>query len=159
MGAVPPPGGLLPLPRPNEPVARECVEGYLFSRDPLAMLVFRRVPARGSIWVPVQGKVETSDASLEAALLREVREETGLEHAIAVVSLDWHVPFRAENGEVWRLHAYGVEVPRSFHPQLNDENQDCEWLEPAEAERRLHFTDNREAVARLRVWLDRHPGR
>ena len=134
---------------------RECVEGYLFSRLPLALLIFRRPPSRGSIWVPIQGKVEPNDATLEAALLRELYEETGLVRPRSVTSLDWHIPFRADNGEVWRLHAYAVEVPRSFRPQLNDENVAFEWVDAAEAGRRLHFADNREAVARLRSRLSR----
>ena len=157
MGRPPPPEGLLPPPAPGEPVALECVEGYLFSRRPLQLLIFRRVPARGSIWVPIQGKVEPTDASLEAALRREVQEETGLERPRSILSLDWHVPFRAENGEVWRLHAYGVEVPGSFRPRLNDENDRFEWVAPPEAERRLHFTDNRDAVSRLVRALGRGP--
>ncbi len=154
--ALPPPEGFPPAPRPDERIVRECIEGYLFARAPFSLLIFRRVPARGSIWVPIQGKVDPTDASLEAALQRELREETGLERPLSVLPLDWRVPFRTENGEVWRLHAYGVEVPRSFQPRLNDENERFEWVDPAEAERRLYFTDNRQAVARLRARLARH---
>jgi 8-oxo-dGTP pyrophosphatase MutT (NUDIX family) len=131
------------------PVSRECVEGYLFSVDPLALLLFRRPPARGRIWVPVSGKVEPADADLESALRRELREETGLEDPSRVVPLDWHVPFRADNGETWRLHAYAVEVPRGFVPHLSPEHDAFEWVTPEEAQRRLHFEDNRQAVARL----------
>jgi 8-oxo-dGTP pyrophosphatase MutT (NUDIX family) len=145
----PPPDGYPPLPRPDEPIVQECVEGYLFSRPPLAVLVFQRAPARGSIWVPIQGKADPSDPDLEGALRRELREETGLDRPLALFSLDWHVPFRDESGGVWRLHAYGVEVPKGFRPRLNEENVRADWVLPEEAERRLYFPDNRQAVARL----------
>ncbi len=135
---------------PTEPtIDRECVEGYLFRRPPLALLVLRRPPARGRIWVPVSGKVETTDRDLEAAVRREVAEETGLDQPRACFPLDWHVPFRADNGETWRLHAYALEVPAGFEPVLGPEHDAFEWLAPEEALHRLHFPDNQEAVRRL----------
>ena len=131
------------------PVAQECVEGYLYATPPLELLVFRRTPARDRIWVPIQGKVEPTDADLEAAVRREVREETGLADPRRVWSLDWQVPFEVE-GRTWRLHAYAVEVDRTFEPTLNEEHEAWAWVPAEEAERRLHFEDNRAAVARLR---------
>ena len=130
-------------------IARECVEGYLYARNPLELLIFRRPPARGSIWVPVSGKVEPSDRDLEAAVRREVAEETGLRTPIRVTALDWHVTFPAEHGETWRLHAYAVEVDRRFRPTLSAEHAAFEWVGVAEARRRLHYEDNRAAVDRL----------
>jgi len=59
------------------PISKECVEGYLFAFPPLELLLFRRPPARGRIWVPVSGKVEPSDQDFRTALCREVEEETG----------------------------------------------------------------------------------
>ena len=135
------------------PVVRECVEGYLFAIPPLELLVFRRPPSRGRIWVPVSGKVEPDDADLMAALRRELEEETGLSSPRRILDLDWQVPFRADNGETWRLHAFGVEVDRRFDPRLSREHDAFEWVALPEAERRLHFPDNREAVRRLAVRL------
>jgi 8-oxo-dGTP pyrophosphatase MutT (NUDIX family) len=134
---------------PEGPVARECVEGYLFSRPPLRLLIFRRPPSRGRIWVPISGKVDPTDLDLEAALRRELWEETGLARPRGVTSLDWHVRFRVDNGEIWRLHAYAVEVPASFEPRLSAEHEAAEWVDPDEARHRLHYDDNRAAVARL----------
>jgi 8-oxo-dGTP pyrophosphatase MutT (NUDIX family) len=136
------------MPDPG-PIARECVEGYLFAAPPLELLLFRRPPARGRIWVPVSGKVDPSDPDFESALRRELLEETGLRSPRRIVALDWHVPFRADNGETWRLHAYAVEVARDFEPQLSHEHEASEWVTPDEAVRRLHFDDNRAAVHRL----------
>jgi 8-oxo-dGTP pyrophosphatase MutT (NUDIX family) len=144
-------------PRPEEPIARECVEGYLFSTSPLRLLIFRRGPDRGSIWVPVSGKVDPIDAKLSDALLRELSEETGLRAPRQVFSLDWEVPFRADNGEVWRLHAYGVEVGPEFQPVLSSEHVAFEWVAPEEALLRLHYEDNRDAVARLIARLGAPP--
>jgi len=134
---------------PLGPVVRECVEGYLYAEPPLELLLFRRPPTRGRIWVPISGKVDPSDADLESALRRELEEETALSAPVAVEPLDWHVPFRADNGETWRLHAFGVRVDRAFRPRLSPEHESYEWVPPEEAVRRLHYEDNREAVLRL----------
>ena len=133
---------------PPTPTVQECVEGYLYALGPLELLLFRRTPARERIWVPIQGKVEPSDRDFEAAIAREVREETGLSTLRRIWPLDWHVSFQHEGGP-WRLHAYAIETVRSFAPVLNEEHESWEWVPPAEAVRRLHFEDNRGAVARL----------
>jgi len=139
---------------PAGPVVRECIEAYLFARPPLAVLLFRRPPARGRIWVPVSGKVEPTDPDLEAAVRREVAEETGLRTPRDLWSLDWHVRFRADNGEVWRLHAYAVEVARNFSPSLSAEHEAFRWVDATEAADRLHYQDNRAALERLVRKLD-----
>jgi len=138
------------------PIARECVEGYLFANPPLELLLFRRPPSRGRFWVPVSGKVEPTDHDFPSALCRELEEETGLRCRTSdLIDLDWQVPFRADNGETWRLHAFAVRVPRSFAPALSPEHETAEWVTAEEAVRRLHFEDNRAAVVRLR---ERLPG-
>ena len=140
------------MTEPEGPVARECVEGYVFARTPFELLLLRRPPSGDRIWVPVSGKVDPEDRDLEGALRRELREETGLTDPLAVASLDWHVRFRVPGGEVWRLHAYAVEVAHRFEPRLSDEHEDWAWVGPDEAVRRLHYPDNREAVGRLARW-------
>jgi 8-oxo-dGTP pyrophosphatase MutT (NUDIX family) len=136
------------------PVVQECVEGYLYAAPPLELLLFRRPPSRGRIWVPVSGKVDPGDTSFEAALARELAEETGLLESAPIESLDWHVPFRADSGATWRLHAYAVRVPRRFVPVLSAEHEAFEWVSADEAVRRLHFEDNRTAVQRLAARLE-----
>jgi len=135
---------------PHGPVVQECVEGYLFAAPPLELLLFRRPPARGRIWVPVSGKVEPTDRDFPSALCREVKEETGfVSRPEELLDLDWHVPFEADDGETWRLHAFALAVPRSFVPRLSPEHEAAEWVSAEEAIRRLHFEDNRAAVQRL----------
>ena len=134
---------------PPGPIVQECVEGYLFAAPPVELLLFRRPPTRGRFWVPISGKVEPTDPDYEAALRRELAEETGLTRPRDVFPLDWEVPFSSESGATWRLHAFGVEVERSFRPRLSDEHDDAAWVRPDEAIARLHFEDNRAAVPRL----------
>ena len=110
---------------PDEPIARECVEGYLFARDPFELLIFRLLLRRGSIWVPISGRsTGYKDVDFDSALDGELEEETGLTHPLRVDPLDWHVTFRPAQREVWRLHAYAVEVARVFRPRLSHEHVD-----------------------------------
>jgi len=148
------------------PVDQECVEGYLFVRRPPKFLLLRRPPARGSIWVPLSGKVEPTDPTFEAALLRELEEETGFRPVVDPVPLDWHVRFPGPDGRRWRLHAWALERLEADPPRLSAEHDAFEWVAFDEAMRRLHYSDNRDALRRLveRAGLDlragsRRPGR
>lgn len=134
---------------PDSPAIQECVEGYVYRRDPLRLLVLRRPPHRGNIWVPVSGKVEASDRDFEYALRRELAEETGFTEFRGFFSLDWEVTFDGPDHRPWRLHAFGVELDRERTPRLSEEHEAFEWVSPEEALHRLHYPDNREAVAKL----------
>ena len=143
---------------PADPaIDQECVEGYLFHRPPLRLLLLRRPPARGRIWVPVSGKAEETDADYPSALAREVREETGFDSPLRIFPLDWEVRFEGPDGGRWRLHAYGVELAHAEAPKLSEEHEAFEWVDAEEALRRLHYEDNRGAVRRLRDRLAASP--
>jgi 8-oxo-dGTP pyrophosphatase MutT (NUDIX family) len=131
------------------PVAQECVEGYLFAGRPPKLLVLRRPPARGSIWVPVSGKVDRTDRDFPSAIAREVLEETGFSDFRDFFPLEWDVRFEGPDGRPWRLHAYGIELAALASPRLSVEHDGFEWLDFPEARRRLHYPDNQEAIARL----------
>ncbi|HEV2520368.1 MAG TPA: NUDIX domain-containing protein [Thermoplasmata archaeon] len=131
------------------PAVQECVEGYLYTRAPFRVLLLRRPPSRGSIWVPVSGKVEPSDPDFESALRRELSEETGLTDPVGITPLDWTVEFDGPDGRRWRLHGYAVELAREALPRLSEEHEAYAWVDLAEAIRRLHYPDNREALDRL----------
>jgi 2-(3-amino-3-carboxypropyl)histidine synthase len=131
------------------PVEQECVEGYLFTRAPPSVLLLRRPPRRGRIWVPVSGKVEPGDASFAVALRRELEEETGITDLSAVVPLDWEVRFDGPNGKPWRLHAFAIEVSEPTVPVLSPEHDAFAWLPLLEARDRLYYSDNQEALDRL----------
>ena len=127
-------------------VDQECVEGYLFVRHPFQVLLFRRPPSRGRIWVPISGKVDPGDGSFSQALRREIREETGFRAIRRLSPLRWVFRFRGPGGGRWRLHAFAVELPARTTPQLSEEHDAFEWLEPPAALARLHYRDNRAAL-------------
>lgn len=143
---------------PDPPrIDRECVEAYLYAEPPFELLLFRRPPSRGRVWVPVSGKVEPEDADFGSAVRREVAEETGLRLDGPLLDLDWHVPFEVTPGVWWRLHAYAARIPRVVSPRLSSEHETSEWVPAAEAVERLHYEDNREAVRRLAARLGLPP--
>lgn len=139
------------------PIAQECVEGYVFAADPLRLLVLKRPPERGSIWVPVSGKVDPTDADYPAAIRRELAEETGFTEFTRFFSLDWEVVFDASNGERWRLHAFGAQRAGPSDPRLSEEHVAFEWVTADAALARLHYADNRDAVRRLLERLETSP--
>jgi lipoyl(octanoyl) transferase len=130
-------------------ISQECVEGYVFARRPFRVLLLRRPPARGRIWVPVSGKVDPSDQNFSSALRREIREETGFTQLRRVSPLRWVYRWRGPDGGVWRLHAFAVELPAPRAPRLSAEHDAYEWIEPSAAVKRLHYRDNRAALRRL----------
>lgn len=127
-------------------VDQECVEGYLFVRRPFQVVLFRRPPSRGRIWVPISGKVDPGDRNLSQALRREIREETGFRGIRRLFPLRWVFRFRGPGGGRWRLHAFAVELPARATPRLSEEHDAFEWLDPAAALARLHYRDNRAAL-------------
>ena len=130
-------------------VDQECVEGYLFVQPPLRILLFRRPPSRGRIWVPISGKVDPSDRNLSLAVRREIAEETGFRRFRRLFALHWVFPFRGPGGGRWRLHAFAAELPSRRDPRLSHEHDAFAWLDPSAAETRLHYRDNRAALRRL----------
>ncbi len=134
---------------PRGPVSQECIEAYVYTGVPLRLLLLRRPPSRGRIWAPVSGKVDPGDRDFEAAVRREVEEETGLRHTGPLLSLDWEVKFRSPAGAVWRLHAYALDPGHEFTPRLSAEHEAFAWYDAPSAIRALHYADNREAVRRL----------
>lgn|GEM_PF-346322 len=137
----------------DAPVDQACVEGYLFVRSPPRLLLLRRPPSRGSIWVPVSGKIEPTDAGPAAAVRREITEETDFRDLVSVEPLDWTVPFTGPDGRRWRLEAFAAELAAPSPPTLSAEHDAFEWVTFDAATVRLHYDDNRAAAERLHARL------
>lgn len=99
------------------------------------------------LWLQPGGHVEPVDASVAAAALREVREETGLAGALAAaapVHLDVHaIPERADMPAHLHLDVRFLVVADG-EPALSDESTDVRWWTLADAR-----TAGDESLARL----------
>lgn len=110
-------------------------------------LLLHRTPARGGFWQPVTGRLESGE-TWEAATLREVREETGLD-ALSLLDLEREVTFLGFDGTTYTERAYAVEVPDDAHHRASDEHDDARWVDLDDALALLHWPSNREALRDL----------
>jgi 8-oxo-dGTP pyrophosphatase MutT (NUDIX family) len=109
-------------------------------------------------WGLPKGHLEEEEGPEEAAV-REVREETGLEHLILgpdLGEIDWSFRQRGR-----RIHKYcRFYLMASFHGECSPEEGEgisaCRWLPPADALATVSYANARRIVQRA---LDRIPER
>jgi 8-oxo-dGTP diphosphatase len=92
-------------PQPGK--KQQFVCGFLFSRDRASVLLIRkrRPPWQAGKLNGVGGKIEPSDASPLAAMVREFREEAALavpdwQEVLTLTAPDWHTHFYRAFGDV-----------------------------------------------------------
>ena len=135
------------------PQRHEVVEAIVFRpTDPVLLLLLRRTPERGGWWQAVTGSVEEGE-ELEAAVRREVHEETGIANPNSILDLDFAFPFEFEKYGGDRplaaiKHSFGVETTHA-DVRTGGEHDEWAWVTFEEALRRLTWEDNREAFRRL----------
>ncbi len=126
------------VPEPTQPLSLGVVA--LIEREG-TLLLERRVDS--GRWGLVGGAVEMND-SLEAALRREVLEETGLRCALVRELESTHYTDGKGRPKIVRYWLMQVEGGR-FAP--NDEVDELRWLTPDEAVDLLTYDRDRELVA------------
>jgi len=109
-------------------------------------LLLRRAPDHGGFWQGVSGRVETSDASLRRAALREIEEETGLSSGITIVDLGRWISFRGLLSGAWfKKRSLGAVLPAGTSPgtvRLSEEHDAVELVTFDEARSRMRFPEN-----------------
>ncbi|MDG7016273.1 MAG: NUDIX hydrolase [Nitrososphaerota archaeon] len=121
----------------------------LVHRGGRALLVRRARPPNAGRWALPGGLVELGE-TLEAALLREVKEEAGIGIRVerlldAISSIEPDARGRAKYHYV--LICY-LARPLTGRVRLNEESSDRRWLTPSEAEQ-LDVTEGTARVLRL----------
>ena len=79
-----------------------------------------------SFWYTVTGGYEKEDVSLKDCVVREVKEETGL-NLTNIIDLQWTFQYESL-GESCIEHAF-ISYANEDNVQLNEENIDYKWCE------------------------------
>ncbi len=102
-------------------------------------------------WEMVHGKVEPGER-LEAAALREVREETGLA-PLRLFSIKVHPFYVVSTGTVQLAAVFAAIVPGDGKVRLAEEHTRHAWLTPSAAKRRFVWPHERRVVDEARHLL------
>ncbi len=127
----------------------QSVLGIIFKRGQTGtfFLLLKRNPRQGGFWQPLTGGVEDTE-SLEEALRREIREETGIKEVVRI--LPGLLSHRFYAPRAVHEHAFGVEVRPGTRVKLDGkEHSDARWCTYEEARGMLVFPANRTALERL----------
>ncbi|QFZ24024.1 NUDIX domain-containing protein [Saccharothrix syringae] len=103
-----------------------CVGGIVHDTNGRLLLVRRRNPPGEGLWSLPGGRVEPGESD-ETALMRELREETGL--SVTVGALVGTVTRPAPSG-LYEIHDYACQV-RSGTLRAGDDASDARWADAA----------------------------
>jgi 8-oxo-dGTP pyrophosphatase MutT (NUDIX family) len=142
--------------RPRRPIEENSAGGVVVrSDDGLVRVLLIRDPYRN--WGLPKGHLEDGEDAATAAL-REVREETGLQHiemGPELGAIDWY--FRQEDRVVHKHCSFFLMrwLEGEPSPEVSEGITECVWLPPAEAIARVTYDNAREMIRVAIARLDR----
>lgn len=127
------------------------VSVWVFTTDPLRVLILRRPAARAAGWQPVTGRVEPSDASLADACVREIREETGLLAPREVIDLGREHEFLGYDGVSYQQRAFAARYDDAAPVSPSPEHEEARWVDADEASGLLRWDEDHATLELLRA--------
>ena len=123
--------------------------------DEPEFLVLERSPERQGYWHLVAGALDEGEDAATAAR-RELREETGLDAAVADLERIYRYALDDEPPEVRArfapdvteiaVHGFAAAAPPGWEPELDEEHVGYRWCTEDEALRLLRYPEPRDAV-------------
>jgi len=129
------------------------VEAIIFRKNgnKTEYLLLKRVPERNGFWQPVTGGLEEGETRTEA-LIREIKEETGIKNLIRVIEGLYYFEFSDPN--LNQEYVYGVEVSPTEELVIDgEEHSEYRWCSFQEALQLLSWKENKEALKKLNTIL------
>ena len=126
----------------------------VFTQAPLRVLLLLRPESRSAGWQGVTGRVEPDDASLEAAALREVAEETGLPAPDELWDLGLERAYLGYDGVDYAQRSFAARYADPIAVSSTPEHEEARWVTPDEARAMVRWDSDRMALALLEARLE-----
>jgi len=115
-------------------------------------LLLKRSVQDGGFWQPITGTLEFEE-SLKDCILRELKEETGISNVRSISPEIYRFHWEKKNYTVVEL-VYIIDTPEKGII-LSHEHEDFKWVSIEEARTMLEKENNKNALEKLNLFLNR----
>lgn len=123
------------------------VQGVMYSRnkEKLEYLIIKRSANDGGFWQGVTGTLEEGETLINC-LIREIREELGIENIKNISEIKQTIQWAKQNGFMITEYVFAVELDKNSKIILSEEHDDCKWCSFEEAYKNLEKENNKNTL-------------